>query len=395
MHLAGTNGKGSTAALIERGLRAAGARTGLFTSPHLVDFRERLRLDGRLAAADDVARALARVEAVPAPPGHPRTFFEAAFGLGCALFAEAHVDWAVLECGLGGRLDATNVVTPRLAVITPIGLDHAEILGDTLEAIAGEKAGIFKPGVPAVIAAQAPAAHSVLVRMAQAVDAPLESASERARLVAIDHVGPEGSDVRFDVDGFGAVEARLALVGRHQVGNARTALAVLSLLAAREPGLGLDAACARTALSSVRWPGRFEPCPGEPRLWWDGAHNPDGARVVRAAWREALGDPPGTLVLGISADKDLDAMLGAFAGPWRRVHAVAAGTSRAVTPEALAAAVGRAWPGIEATAHASVAAGIHAALERATGDERILVAGSLFVVGEAMSAMGAAEAACS
>ncbi len=393
MHVAGTNGKGSTAALIERGLRAAGARTGLFTSPHLVDFRERMRLDGRPAAGEAVARALARVEAVPAPPAHPRTFFEAAFGLGCALFADAPVDWAVLECGLGGRLDATNVVAPALSVITPIGLDHAEILGDTLEAIAGEKAGILKSGVPAVIAAQVPAADRVLARIAGAVGAPIEPAAVRARLVAIDRIGPGGSDVRFEVDGFGAVEACLALVGRHQVENARTALAALSVLAAHEPGLGLDADCARSALSSVRWPGRFESCPGEPRLWWDGAHNPDGARVVRAAWREALGDPPGTLVFGVSADKDLDAMLDAFAGPWRRVHAVAAGSARAVPTTTLVAAVERAWPGIAVTAHASVAAGVYAALERTTGDERVLAAGSLFVVGEAMSAMGVAEAA--
>jgi dihydrofolate synthase/folylpolyglutamate synthase len=300
----------------------------------------------------------------------------------------------VIEAGLGGRLDATNVVAPELTVVTRIGLDHREILGETIEAIAAEKAGIFKPGIPAVIAPQLPAAEAVLSRAASAAGAPLVRAAERARLVAIDRVGPAGTDVRFDVAGLGPVAARLALVGRHQVENAGTALAALSVLAERSPALGLDAAAARVALAEARWPGRFEACPGEPRLWWDGAHNPDGARAVRAAWREALGDPPGALVLGVSEDKDLAGMLAELAGPWRRVHAVAAASARAVPPAELAERVRAAWPGIEATAHAGVAEGVRAALARLGEGEKALVAGSLFVVGEAMSALGVVEAAC-
>ena len=176
--------------------------------------------------------------------------------------------------------------------------------------------------------------------------------------------------------------------------NAGTALAALSVLAERGLVPGLDAAAAGTALAAARWPGRLEACRGEPRLWWDGAHNPDGARVVRAAWREALGDPAGALVLGVSEDKDLSAMLAALAGPWRRVHAVAAATSRAVPAADLAGRVRAAWPGTDVSAHESVAAGVRAALAGLAAGERALVAGSLFVVGEAMSAMGAAEAAC-
>ena len=377
IHVAGTNGKGSTCALLERVLRASGRRTGLFTSPHLVDFRERIRVDGRAAGPTAVARNLALLSAVPAGTG--RTFFEAAFALGALAFAEAKVDVAVLETGLGGRLDSTNVVTPLLSVITPVGLDHQELLGDTLEAIAGEKAGIIKPGVPVLVAPQEPPAMRVIEERARALAAPLHRADDVARVARVHAVDRDGCDATLEVRGLGPVRARVAFVGRHQLGNAALAAAAAVLA---EPALTADAL--RTGLAQARWPGRLECAPTEPRLWWDGAHNPQGAQALRDAWREALGDPPAALVLGLSADKDASAMLAALEGPWTRVLAVAAASPRARAADEVMALVAAAWPGVPAQACASVAEGVTRGLE----DELVLACGSLFLVGEAMAAVG-------
>ncbi len=394
IHVAGTNGKGSTAAMLERVLRAGGVRTGLFTSPHLVDFAERIRFDGRVAATDTLERALARVEAVPAPPGSPRTFFEAAFAMASLAFAGADVELAVIEAGLGGRLDVTNVIEPAFTVITPIGLDHQEILGDTLEAIAAEKAGILKTSVPGVLAAQVPAAHAILMAAARATGARVVDAAEHVRVQAIHALDERGSDVTFEVEGRGTLRTRVALVGRHQVDNAVTALAVLEVRGDGDPGAAVGADAATEGLSRVRWPGRFEACPAEPRLWWDGAHNAAGAAVARAAWRDALGDPPGVLVLGLAEDKDVPAMLAELSGPWRRVVTVAADSVRARPAESLADTVRAAWSRVPVTAGGSVADGVRDALAALGPGERVFVAGSLFVVGEAMVATGTGDLSC-
>jgi dihydrofolate synthase/folylpolyglutamate synthase len=384
VHVAGTNGKGSTSALIERCLRAAGLRTGLFTSPHLIDFRERIRLSGCAASADAVAARLARIATLPHGAG--RTFFEATFALAALSFAEERVDVAVLETGLGGRLDSTNVVTPALCVLTPIGLDHTELLGDTLEAIAREKAGILKRGVPAVTAAQDARAAAVLEAAARAVGAPLEDALDAT-----------GTDVSFRVRDWGVVRARLRLLGRHQVDNALLAAAAFRALAdapslAKGPPLTKDALA--EGLAHARWPGRFEASASEPRLFWDGAHNPQGAAVLRAAWRDVTGDAPAVLVLGLSEDKDAKAVLSALHGPWRRVCAVSADQPRACAADAVAQAVRTAWPGTPVAAHGSVADGVRSALTSLGPNERVLVCGSLFVVGEAMAAVGDGELTC-
>jgi len=384
IHVAGTNGKGSTSALIERLLRAHGIRTGLFTSPHLVDFRERIRVDGCALAPGGVTRLLARVGAVPASAG--RTFFEATFALGALAFEEANVDTAVLETGLGGRLDSTNVVAPALTVITPVEFDHMELLGDTLEAIAGEKAGIVKPGVPLVLAPQDPRAHAVIAARAREVGASVQDDLPEATIHALD---AGGSDVTFDVPGTGPVRVRLPLVGRHQVANAQLALA-----AARAFAPALSANEIAFGFAHARWPGRCEASQAEPRLWWDGAHNPQGAAVLRAAWREALGDAPAALVLGLSDDKDADAMLAALAGPWRRVFAVAARSPRARAADDVARRTAHAWPGVPAVACASVADGVAQALVSLAPGERALACGSLFVVGEAMASVGGGDLEC-
>jgi dihydrofolate synthase/folylpolyglutamate synthase len=387
VHVAGTNGKGSTSALIERLLRESGARTGLFTSPHLVHYRERIRISGCAVPPGTIGRLLERVSAVPAAPG--RTFFEVTFALGALAFAEAGVATAVLETGLGGRLDSTNVVAPALTVLTPIGLDHVELLGDTIEAIAAEKAGILKPGVPAVVAPQDPRAQVVIERRAREVGAPLVPVDAVVAGTTVHALDAHGCDVTFAVGDIGDVRVRLPLLGRHQVANAALAIA-----AARTHAPGLGAGEIRHALEHARWPGRFEACPAEPRLYWDGAHNSQGAAVLRSAWREALGDAPGALVLGLSEDKDAGAMLEALRGPWRCVFAVAARSPRARAASDVARHVRAAWPAVPVAEAAGVAEGAAGALRTLAPGERVLVCGSLFAVGEAMAAFGGGDLEC-
>jgi len=378
IHVAGTNGKGSTCAFLERILRAGGARTGLFTSPHLIDFRERIRIDGRSVAPDLVTRDLARIVAVPAGTG--RTFFEATFALGALAFADAKVDIAVLETGLGGRLDSTNVVTPELCVITPIGLDHQEMLGDTIEAIAAEKAGIIKPGVPVVVGRQEPEAMRVLEQRARDLGAPFYRAED---LVPVTHQDFDrgGSDVTMQLPGR-SLRVRLRMIGFHQVGNA-----VLATAAALVQDPNVSDETIRHGLSRARWPGRFEQCPTHPRVWWDGAHNPQGARTVVATWIHATQFAPAVLVLGVAADKDLAGILGGLDYAWTRVLTVQAHAPRALDATELAERVRAAWPRIPVAPMPDVAA----ALASTNADETVFVCGSLFVVGEAMAACGAGD----
>ncbi len=359
--VAGTNGKGSVCARVASVLRAAGLRTGLFTSPHLVDFRERIRVDGRWA---DEARLAARLEHLQSlPAGRDRTFFEVCTALAFDDFAARGAEWAVVEVGLGGRLDCTNVITPEVCVITSIGLDHTEILGDTIERIAAEKAGIIKPGVPVVNGAGSQVAASVVARVAAECHAPL--------------ITPRPA--RVEAGGLGAPGVPSA--------NLDLAVAALETLAAR--GVAIPPRAIADGLAAARWPGRFERCAGEPRLWWDGAHNPDGARAL-AAWCRAVPLAPATLVLALSRDKDPAAFLAALAPalPVPRVIATRSRSERARDPAELAA-IARA-AGFEAETAPDVASACRRALERATAAAPALLTGSLFAVGEAMEAFGGA-----
>ena len=363
VHVAGTNGKGSVCARIERVLREAGLRTGLYTSPHLVDFRERIRVSGRWADEGRLAERLEFIQSLP--EGRDRTFFEVCTALAFDDFAARGVEWAVIEVGLGGRLDCTNVVQPEVCAITSIGLDHTEILGDTLELIAAEKAGIIKPGVPVVLAPGIdPGARDIIEGIAKSRGAEL---------------------VRAEPSSAAAGEARFP--GAHQRANLATALAVLDTLS--RGGLGIPAEALQLGLDRARWPGRFERCPAEARLWWDGAHNLDGLRALLAAWSEAIGDPPDSLVLALSRDKDAAAVLRALAAEWPAVHAVMtrSRSERALAPEELARLAGEA--GLAAEAVASVPEAVRRALSR-PGGGRVLLTGSLFAVGEAMEALGGA-----
>jgi dihydrofolate synthase/folylpolyglutamate synthase len=336
VHVGGTNGKGSTAAMIEAGLRAAGKRTGRYTSPHLLRFTERIALDGREIDRGRVAELGARVLAVAGE----HTFFDVATAMALLAFAEASVDVAVLEVGLGGRLDSTNVIErPLVAVVASVARDHTDVLGETLPLIAREKAGIWKRGVPALYACEDEAAARVLEDEARGVGAaPIE---------------------RFGRDFDDAALPPVALAGAHQRRNAALARRALERLQ-------VDARAIAEGLANVKWPGRLEAL--TPTVLVDAAHNEEGARALAAAW------PAGewTLILGVVGDKDARAIVAPLAARATRVIVTAPPSPRALPPAELAKLV----------PHATVAPDLAAALALA-GGERVVVAGSIFLVGEA------------
>jgi dihydrofolate synthase/folylpolyglutamate synthase len=347
VHVGGTNGKGSTVAFVEAALRAAGRRTGAFTSPHLLRFTERIRLGGVELGREQAAALAERVLAASEAAGQEATFFEVATAMAFLAFAEARVDVAVLEVGLGGRLDATNVIARPLAtVVTSIGRDHMDVLGDTLPAIAREKAGIWKAGAPAVYACDDDAAAAVLD-------------GEAAR------VGT--SALRFGRDFDDAGLPPLGLAGAHQRRNAALARQALAALPA---ALAPSPAALATGFAQARWPGRLEWL--TPTLLVDAAHNEEGARALAAALAAALPAGAFTLVVGVVADKDARAILAPLVGRAARVIATAPPSPRALPAAELAALV----PGAEA------APDLETALARAAGGVTV-VAGSIFLVGEA------------
>jgi dihydrofolate synthase/folylpolyglutamate synthase len=357
LHVGGTNGKGSTCAMAAAALSAAGHRVGVYTSPHLVRFNERIQVDG--APIDDAALGEA-IEAIRrACPWHDAggeadrlTYFEFATLAGLVHFSQAGVGAAVVEVGLGGRFDATNAILPRVTAIARIGLDHTQLLGDTVEQIAFEKAGIFKPGVPAVVhGRQPPGAVETLRAEAARRGAPFVVA-------APDYAGP------------------IALSGPHQRGNAALADAALRALA--RAGVALpDEAIAR-GIATARWPGRLEELGG---VLLDGAHNPDGAAALAAALTALHPGRPVELVLGVLADKDHAGILAALVPVVRRLHVVTPASPRARPAVELAAAASAL--GADAHAHASVAEAIACARAAAADGALVCVAGSLYLVGEA------------
>jgi len=379
-------------ALVDRVLRAAAIRTGLFTSPHLVDARERFRVDGRWPDEPGLRDRLARIAALPA--ARDRTFFEVTTALAFDWFRDRGAGWGVIETGLGGRLDTTNVLVPRVCAITSIGLDHAELLGATHEAIAAEKAGILKPGVPAVSGVEHDAAATVIARAAREAGAPLHAARDLVEVKST-QFGPWGMRLAVECEPWGSFQLQTTLRGGHQRENARVALAVLSLLA-RSGEAAIPLAAVRTGFSSVRWPGRLEPSPTVRRLWWDGAHNVEGVRRMAQAWRDEMGmDAPVAVVFAVARDKDARAMLqrlGAFA---REATFVLTRTrsERALEPDVLAshaASIGLAHEVAPGVRQALAPLLDHGRDGRGSASGRVLLCGSLFAVGEAMEAFGGA-----
>ena len=363
IHVAGTNGKGSVCAMIESGLRAAGRRTGLFTSPHLAEPTERIRIDGCPISAARFTDAFAKVHAaVERVLDMHTTYFETVTAMAFVVFAEEAVDSVVLEVGLGGRLDATNVVTPQLCVITSIDYDHEQYLGRSLEAIAGEKAGILKPGIPAVLSPQRPEAGRVL------------EARAAERNVAI--VRPrEPADVRLDARSsqfrLGDLQITCPLAGEHQVQNAATAAAALEQI-------GLAPAAIESGIAAARWPGRLEHVGADPDIVLDGAHNPAGARALAAYIDRFYGARPVRLIFGAMRDKAIDEISGVLFPRAQQVIVTAPRQQRALAPEALAEAVHH--PDLRTAANIEDAL---AHVRDAGPEEAIFITGSLFLVAEA------------
>lgn len=389
LHIAGTNGKGSVAAMTDSVLRRAGYRTGIVTSPHLDVFNERIRLDGENIAD---AVALKAAEAVLAAGGeHELTFFEIVTVMAFCIFAEARVDFAVLETGMGGRLDATNVVTPLVSLITNVSFDHTQWLGDTIAQIAFEKAGIIKPKVPVVTAA-AGDALAVIKRRALELDAPLAAwgcdfeGRDRTKpgcfYPVFDYYehksGLDGAD-----DGCqntAVLEAvQLGLAGKHQIENAACVIRLLSYL--QEQGTVIPPAAIRDGLAHTRWPGRLEILRSKPLILLDGAHNPAGMRSLAAFINNNGLAGKLTFVTGILADKEYEVMLDMVLPLCKRVIFTRPANERALPAEALLPFAQK--HNVAAHAENDVAQAIDLGLSLLQGDESLCVSGSLFLVGVA------------
>jgi len=357
VHVAGTNGKGSTCAMIDAGLRAAGIRTGLFTSPHLIEPTERIQIDGIAVTHAQFQRAFTVVHDAAESLDldcHP-TYFETVTAMGFWLFRELRVETAVVEVGLGGRLDATNVVEPALTVITPIDFDHEIYLGHTIESIAGEKAGILKPGVPAVFARQRPEARAVLEARAAQLNLRVSHAEDF-----------EICDLQIDARGSRFSGLHCPLAGEHQVDNAVAAALALEFL-------NVDA----RGIQDARWPGRLEHVAPNPDIILDGAHNPAGARALARYIERFYAAHKLHLIFGAMRDKSIEEIAGILFPLAGDLLLTAPDNSRAVRPEALAEIAGR------GEIVASVAQAIDLARTRASADDVILITGSLFLAGEA------------
>jgi len=369
VHVAGTNGKGSVSALVESILRASGITTGLYTSPHLHRVVERVRVSGKPMSDAALVSAVSRLRMPTLPP---LTFFEAMTLLAFDEFRRRAVDAVVLEVGLGGRLDATNVVEPEVAVVTNIGLEHTAWLGTTHAAIAAEKVAIAKPGIPLVHGVDVPEAREVVEAHARSIGAELVDVHRDAETTV------RGSSIDVLVRGRRFEGVPLRLKGSHQLGNALIALTTIAVL--RERGFAIDDDAVRAGARRVRWPGRMETLRHRPEILVDGAHNPDGCAVLA----RHLGTLPRrgrtVLVFGGMADKDLEAMLAVFDPLVDERVFVAPELARAARPDALSAI----RPGIEAP---SVESGVRNAIELAGPDGRVVIAGSLFVVAAARASI--------
>ena len=352
VHIAGTNGKGSTAAMLESILHAAGRHPGLFTSPHLSRFTERIRLDGREIEPERLAALGDRVFATQVP----LTYFEVATALGFLAMAEARLDVAVLEVGLGGRLDATNLCLPLATAITSIGLDHTELLGESLTAIAGEKAGIAKPGVPLFLGPVPAAARSEIARVCAAIGAPL-------------------SDV--DAADLAVAAPALRLPGAHQRSNAALAVALARRVAVVQ-GFALPDDVVAAGLGAVAWPGRLEQV--LPGIWLDAAHNEDGARALAEALAAGLAPAPRALVISVVRGKATDEMLATLAPAFDVIFATRSASPRAQGSEELLErlpAADRSRARAVGDPHAALAQARQAVGPRGS----VVVAGSIFLIG--------------
>jgi dihydrofolate synthase/folylpolyglutamate synthase len=353
IHVAGTNGKGSVCAFLHSLLKAAEVNAGLFTSPHLVHFRERIRDAEREISSAEIARGLDMLKKVSEGLDPHPTFFELAFLLALDWFKRRERDWVVLETGMGGRLDATNAVTPAVCVITSIGMDHQQYLGNTVREIAAEKAGIIKPGVPVITLRQRPEVMEVIAETARSRGAPLTIVTTPLR-------------------GY-----QIGLFGQHQLWNATLAVAAFKVA-----GFKPAEAVLRHGLRDVQWPARFQRF-DEERIILDGAHNPDAAETLTRIWQQAFPGQKAAIVFGGATGKDTKGVLRALqpiADCW---HFTAFDSPRAIPPEALQAELAALYGGAaKATCHPCIESALAAARKSA---DRVLATGSLYLAGEVLA----------
>jgi dihydrofolate synthase/folylpolyglutamate synthase len=383
VHITGTNGKGSVAAMVASALSASGYTTGLYTSPHLHSWRERIRVDGKLISEAELAALVARlkpeVEAVNERASYGElTTFEFLTALAFAYFGQKGVDFQVLEVGMGGKFDATSVIKPVVGIITSIGFDHTDVLGTTLAEIASEKCGIIKPEGTVVTSPQPDEVVAVISKTCR---------QRGAQLVTV------GKDVTwqglgFDLDGQrlrvqgrrDSYELSLPLLGEHQLVNAATAVAALEVLA--EKNFNIPKECVIKGLKLVSWPGRLQVISRRPLVVVDGAHNIDAARSLKRSIEQYFNFERAILVIGASEDKDIAGIVSELYSLFNEVIVTRSRHPRAMAPALLAAEF--AGRGVEAQVAEDVSSALSQALALAGEKDLVCVAGSLFIVGEAM-----------
>ncbi len=379
IHVAGTNGKGSTCAYLTAILMAAGYKVGTYTSPHLVDYRERVTINDRLMPEADLVRWMERLRADV--DRLRATYFEATTAVAFGYFAEQKVDIAVVEVGLGGRLDATNVITPKVAIITDIDLDHTRVLGDTLEKIAAEKAGIIKPNVPIVASSLTPSVQQVFRDVAAEKGAPLHLLAEQCQIYNV-QLNSFGTlfDAYLNSDGFFDLTA--GLIGSYQPRNAMTAFRAAQLL--NEQGFAVTEAHIRHGLAHARWPARFQIIAHKPTIIIDGGHNPAGAKGFQQTFAQVFPDQKLTLIFSALDKKEPLEMLGYLAPLAEKIILTKMNTYRGgIDPYALRQQLPPDFlPPVEILP--SVPAAIEHALAISPPTAIIGIVGSLYLAGEAL-----------
>jgi dihydrofolate synthase/folylpolyglutamate synthase len=389
VHIAGTNGKGSTAAILESILRAAGMRTGLYTSPHLESINERIRIDGENISNEDFAAAWAQVHAAIESlisagklSAHP-TFFECITAMAFVAFASHRAQFAIYEVGLGGRFDATNIVQPDVAIITAIDFDHENYLGHSIELIAAEKAGIIKPGAIVVSASERPEARAVIEAQARTAHAQLIEIDSAFRLKNQQKSGAlyRATAVSTDPKKKSVLHLAPSLPGAFQIRNALSAATAATLLAER--GLPIGAAHIESGIAAAKWPGRLERLAQHPVLYVDGTHNPAGARELLKFWQENFPSSKIFLVYGAMRDKAVDEIAGALFPHAEAVIFTEPRQPRAISATLLAEMTGHLAKKIEIVR--DPAAALERALQLAQPDDAVFATGSLYLVGDLLS----------
>jgi dihydrofolate synthase/folylpolyglutamate synthase len=383
-HVAGTNGKGSTAAMLESMLRAAGLRTGLYTSPHLELINERIRLNAENISDPDFAavwtRTQAAIESLIAAgklAAHP-TYFECLTAMAFLAFAEKGVDFAIYEVGMGGRLDATNIVQPEVAIITPIDFDHENYLGHSIEEIATEKAGIIKPGAWVVSSTQRPEARTVIARRCADLDARLVEVDAAWRLEDIQTSGGCYRALALTLHSRKKITLEPLLPGRFQISNALAAATAARLLAER--GFPMDDEAIARGIRTVEWPGRLERLSDRPAVYLDGTHNPAGARELLKFWEENFSGRRILLVYGAMRDKAVDEIAGLLFPRAAAVILTEPRQPRAISAPLLAEMTGHLAN--ESMIVRDPAEALERAVEMASPEDAVFATGSLYLVGD-------------